>query len=109
MTTSEFEYYLLSELISMPDRVLAQQIELLIWNRCPIPNEPILEKFVELLRDSDCSTSFYVAARQYVKGIKVIKWDVVIMDHSGKVNHIRDDADYSQCPWFTVGVARGEA
>jgi len=75
MTTSEFEYYLLSELISMPDRVLAQKIELLIWAKSPIPNEPILEKFVDLLKQSEDGSDFWKAAETYVNSFN-IDWRV---------------------------------
>jgi hypothetical protein len=106
MTTSDFEYYLVSELIGMSDRVLAQQIELLIWNRSPTPNEPILEKFLEMLRESEGPEEFYEMCRKYISGITGIKWHVSIIDSEGRVNKIKDDADFSSCPWFIVTVSR---
>jgi hypothetical protein len=106
MTTSEFEYYLLSELIGMPNRVLAQQIELLIWNKSPIPNEPILEKFLEILRESEGSEEFYEMSEKYISGIGGIKWHCSMTDSEGKVNKIKDGANYSACPWFLVTVSR---
>lgn len=69
MKTSEEE-------IGMQDRVLAQQIELLIWNACPIPNEPILCSFIEILRQSSNTSDFIEKAREFVDKIKTVKWKV---------------------------------
>ena len=66
MITSELEYYLLCELITMDDRVLAQQIELLIWAKSPIPQEPILQKFLDMLTESKSSKDFYNKSLAYV-------------------------------------------
>lgn len=77
MTTTDSEYYLLAELITMPDRVLAQKIELLIWAKSPIPNEAILCKFLELLEASDDASEFYSTAEKYVAGFRM-KWSVDI-------------------------------
>jgi hypothetical protein len=106
MTTSEFEYYLLSELVGMPNRVLAQQIELLIWNKSPIPNEPILEKFLEMLRESEGPEEFYEMSTEYINGISGIKWHCSITDNEGRVFKVKDDPDFAACPWFIVTVSR---
>jgi hypothetical protein len=82
--TSEFGYYLISELITMPDRILAQKLELAIWNRCPIPNEPILCKIIELLKESEDNTDFYKSVQDYIDKLP-IKW---VISPSGSV--IRD-------------------
>ena len=66
MITSDSEYFLLCELITMPDRILAQQIELLIWATSRTPQEPILEKFLDLLGESDSPENFWERCRDYV-------------------------------------------
>lgn len=61
--TSEFGYYLLSELITMPDRQLAAKIELAIWATSPEPDEQILNTFIEALKESECGPDFVERAR----------------------------------------------
>jgi predicted acylesterase/phospholipase RssA len=73
--TSEFGYYLIAELITMPDRILAQKIELSIWNKCPIPSEPILCKVIEFLKESEGPEEFYEAASKYIESLP-IEWTV---------------------------------
>lgn len=71
MITSDAEYFLLCELITMPDRILAQQIELLIWATNRIPQEPILEKFLDLLNASGSPEDFWASCREYVSTFNV--------------------------------------
>jgi hypothetical protein len=80
MITSEFEYFLLSELISMPDRELAQKIELHIWYRCSTPQPNILAKYLKCLKQSDSSEDFYEKAQKYldVSGLEFV------LDEAGK-------------------------
>ena len=58
MITSEFEYYLLSEMISMPDRELVQKMELHIWYRSSVPQPKILAKYVQFLEESEGPDEF---------------------------------------------------
>ena len=71
MITSDEEYFLLSELITMPDRILAQQIELLIWAKSRIVQESILEKFLSLLNASDGPEHFWELCRAYVDSFNI--------------------------------------
>jgi len=64
--TSEFEYYLVQELIGMPDRELAQKIELHIWYRCATPQPKILARYLKLLKESEDSEGFIEEARKYL-------------------------------------------
>jgi hypothetical protein len=64
MMTSEFEYYLISELISMPDRELASKIELHIWRHTFVPQPKILAMYLTALQDSEDDEDFLVSARQ---------------------------------------------
>ena len=66
MITSVSEYYLIQELITMPDRQLAQQIELHIWYRCSTPQPKILARYLKLLKESEDPESFYVEAHKYL-------------------------------------------
>jgi len=65
--TSEFEYYLIQELNGMPDRELAQKIELHIWYRCATPQPRILAKYLHLLKESDGSEDFVEKAERYLQ------------------------------------------
>lgn len=67
MVTSEFEYYLLSELITMPNRELAQKIELHIWYRCSNPQPRILAKYVAMLEESKGPEDFVDKAEKYLQ------------------------------------------
>lgn len=100
MKTSEFEYYLICEMITMPDRVLAQQMELLIWAKSPVPQEPILERFLQMLQDSEDGQDFWNQCRAYVDSFPVEWWISI----DGKV--INPKADLSTAPWFTVSVIK---
>lgn len=64
MRTSEFEYYLISTLIDMEDRFLAKKIELHIWSNGPHPQGKILQKYIDILRASNCVEKFIVEAEQ---------------------------------------------
>jgi hypothetical protein len=67
MKTSEFEYYLLCELITMPDRDLAHKIELHIWNDQPHPDGEVLQKYIDAIRNSEDDRDFSDLAREIVK------------------------------------------
>ena len=80
MITSEFEYYLIQELNSMPDRELAQKIELHIWYRCATPQPKILAKYLQALKESDGPEDFFEKAQRYLdaSGLEFV------LDESGK-------------------------
>jgi len=67
MRTSEFEYYLIQELITMPNRELAQQIELHIWNDCPHPDGEVVQRYVDALRESDGDQEFMEKAEEILR------------------------------------------
>lgn len=101
MITSEIEYYLLCELITMPDRVLAQQIELLIWARSPIPQESILEKFLSMLMDAEDAQEFHAKCREYVDSFE-IGWHVSIVHEDKSVLTTVENACKIPSPTITV-------
>jgi hypothetical protein len=80
MITSEFEYYLIQELNSMPDRELAQKIELHIWYRCATPQPKILAKYLQALKESDGPEEFVEKAQRYLdaSGLEFV------LDETGK-------------------------
>lgn len=92
---TEFGYHLLSELISMPDRILAQQIELLIWKGCAQPSEPMLQKFVDMLKESESGVEFYEMAKEYISTLNVV-WDV----HGCIFVRVQDQLDRDR--WCTL-------
>lgn len=67
MKTSEFEYYLIAELIIMPDRELASAIELHIWNDQPHPDGEVLQKYLDALKLSEDPQDFYISAKEILK------------------------------------------
>jgi hypothetical protein len=58
MQTSELEYYLIQELIGMPERDLAHKIELHIWFNCSIPQPKILAEYLQALEESSSPEDF---------------------------------------------------
>lgn len=62
MKTSEFEYYLIQELVNMPDRDLAKKIFDHIYGDCSHPNGKILQEYLDVLRVSDEPETFYEEA-----------------------------------------------
>lgn len=78
MIVSESEYLLISELISMVDRELAQKIELHIWAAGPVPFSDTLAKYVQALEDSpDGPEQFDEKAREILKqsGMEFVNTD----------------------------------
>jgi len=64
--TSEFGYHLISELVTMPDRELAERIELHIWKDSSTPNHELIGKLVTALEVSEDGSEFWEAARKLV-------------------------------------------
>jgi hypothetical protein len=64
--TSEFGYLLIAELVTMPDRALAQKIELAIWPDSSIPNQELVDKLIVALEKSGCGSEFAEEARKLV-------------------------------------------
>lgn len=62
--TTEFGYYLLSELVTMKDRKLAAAIELKLWPNSPTVDEKVLSDLITLLKDSDCDEDFADRAKK---------------------------------------------
>lgn len=87
MRISEFEYHVISELITMADRDLAQQIELDIWRYGPSPDKKRLQLYVEAMKDSEDPPGFHEKCRELVKdsGIEFIPPDGVTADEAEKM------------------------
>ena len=66
MRTSELEYYFLAELIGMPDRELAQKVELHVWYNSPYPQRKILAKYLEALEVSSDPAEFHRMCEQLI-------------------------------------------
>lgn len=98
MQTSEFEYYLLAELITMHDRILAQQIELLIWNKHHELDKRMLDKFVELIRQSNGELDFQRLAKEFLVTIGSVHWTIV---NEVKLSYV--DATTQQRRVFRLG------
>lgn len=73
MKTSEAEYYLISELISMPDRRLAQMIELHIWCNSPHPQGHILQRYLDTLNQSKNPEHFYRECYKILEGLEFVQ------------------------------------
>lgn len=71
MEVSEMEYHVISELITMEDRELAQQIELAIWPDGPKPKQVVLSMFVKAMEETDDN------AQQFAKKAKDIIRDLI--------------------------------
>jgi hypothetical protein len=61
------EYYVLSEMISMPDRILAQKLELLIWRDPMHPNQRVMDELVKMLNDSGTAVAFHGLLPKFVE------------------------------------------
>lgn len=68
MILTETEYHLLSELIGMPDRVLAQKAELLLFRASHMPDPLVLEAYDTALQMSDGPEEFRQFLRTYLDG-----------------------------------------
>ena len=64
IATSELGYYLIQELVTMPDRELAKRIELAIWKDSPVPEEETLNKFIKAIEESENESDFAWKARE---------------------------------------------
>lgn len=90
---NEFEYHLLSHLIGMPDKVLAQKLELLIWPNSPIPDAKVLKALCELVELSTGQEHLTELLEHYVKD-------------SGK--EFMENSELTGQDVGTVGPRRGE-
>jgi hypothetical protein len=70
--TTEFGYYLIAELVTMEDRILAQKIELDIWACSPTPRASRLQSYISALKESENDSDFYIMAEQIVKNSELI-------------------------------------
>jgi hypothetical protein len=69
MRINEREYYLLSELVQMDDRALANMIELIIFPTSPTPHDKHLNAFCTFLEESESPSNFRLRAKAYIKKI----------------------------------------
>lgn len=67
MILTESEYYLLSELITMSDRTLAQQAELLLFPDSPEPRAEVLDAMITGLEQSESGGEFSDWLQKYVR------------------------------------------
>ena len=67
LNLTECEYYVLSELISMPDRKLAHAIELDLFAESHSANPERLKLYLEAMGKSECEQDFAAAARFIAK------------------------------------------
>jgi len=65
--TTEFGYYLISELISMDDRKLAEELELAIWKDGFQPVPEVLAHIIERFKESGGDFEFQEEMREYLK------------------------------------------
>lgn len=71
MELSEMEYLVISEMVRMEDRELAQQIELAIWPDGPKPKQAVLNKFIDAMKATEDN------ALQFTKRAKDIIRDLI--------------------------------
>jgi hypothetical protein len=67
VTLSEMDYYLIQELVEMPDRQLASMIELCSFPTSCVPKH--WNKFVEAIEESKDPDDFYRLAREVIKNL----------------------------------------
>lgn len=81
MINTEQEFWLLSELITMEDRKLAQLCETLIWNTFGRVNQAILDQLVQCIVEAPTAIEFH---KQFPILVKKIAQEWGLEEHSVK-------------------------